>query len=241
METGIQRLYKHPSAKWTGVPNWVVRSPDYSPNAFRLLAYLMSHENGYPITYQQIERQTTLGRYAINQAAKFLIAEGWVVLDRHKGPDGRWLAKTWILKDPNATVDDSTVDDSIVEPFHSGTGSGHIEDNLTKKTTNKRKTLSESDEKALFEEFYREYPRKMKRGDAFRAFRSALQRATFEEILAGAIRFKTDPNLPIEKYRPYPATWLRADGWLDGPLPEDSKNSKNNNWERLEKWAKENE
>lgn len=240
--TGIQRLYKHKSVEYTSVPNWVVRDPSYSPNAFRLLAYLLSHAQGYELTYQQIERQTTLGRYAINEAAKFLEATGWLELRRDKGPDGRWLAKTWIIKDPEATVDDSTVDQSIVEPFHSGTTSGHIEKQLTKKNTNKRKTLSEGEQ--LFEEFWKEYPKKDDKRAALRAFNSALSRATFEELLAGAIRLANDPNLPDNKrFIKNAATWLNADAWLNGPLPDDPRKQRTNAKEearkRLEKYLNE--
>jgi hypothetical protein len=220
METGVQRLLKHPSAQWTGIPNWVVRDPNYSPNAFRLLAYLLSHEDGYELTYQQIERQTTLGRYAINQAANFLVSEGWVILKRNKGADGRYLAKTWILKDPRATEDDSTADDCIVESFHSGTANGHIEDHLLEKTTNKRRTLSKSEYESLFDEFWKEYPRKLDKGAAFRAFKSALKRAKFEDILAGAIAYRNDPTRKPE-FTKYPATWLNADAWENAAnLPE---------------------
>ena len=232
MQSGIQRIYKSINTRYTSVPNWVVRDPNYSPNAFRLLAYLLSHENGYELTYGQIERQTTLGRYAINEAAKFLIAQGWLQWHQEKGSDGKWLAKTWIIKNPELT--NPLPNDSTTEPFRNGTTNGHKEEKELEKTTNKRNTLSKSDERELFEEFYKEYPRKMKRGDAMKAFSSALHRATFEDILAGAIRLRNDPNLPIERFIPYPATWLRADSWLDGPLPVDPQRQK-----QLEKEAEE--
>ena len=70
-----------------------------------------------------------------------------------------------------------------------------------------------------FQEFYDTYPRKMKRGDAEKAYKKALQRADAFTILAGAKRLADDPNLPETIYIPYPASWLRADGWLDDPLP----------------------
>ena len=222
--TGIQRIYKHKSVEYTSVPNWVVRDANYSPNSFRLLAYLLSHAQGYELKYDQIERQTTLGRYAINEAAKFLSSQGWLELRRDKGPDGRWLAKTWIIKDPNATADDSTADDSIVESFHSGMTSGHIEEQYKEKNNILRKTLSEDEE--LFKEFWKEYPRKTDKRAGEKAFRSALTRATFEDILAGVIRYANDPNLPEMKYIKHPATWLNADAWENGPLPEDPKRRK---------------
>jgi len=209
---GIQRIYRGESTQFTTVPNWVVRDPNYSPNTFRLLAYLLSHQSGYELTYGQIERQTTLGRYAINEAAKFLIAEGWLEWSQEKGPDGKWLAKTWILKDPNKGEMNPLRNDSTTEPTRYGTTSGHKEEQLLEKNTSKRKTLSEAQERELFGEFWKEYPRKLDKGAAFKAFRSALKVATFEQILAGAIAYRNDPNRDPE-FTKYPATWLNADAW----------------------------
>lgn len=223
-DTGIQRIYRHESTQYTTVPNWVVRDPNYSPNAFRLLAYLLSHQDGYELTYSQIERQTTLGRYAINQSAQFLISEGWLEWKRIKGNDGRWLAKQWIIKDPQSTIPLSN--DSTMESFHYGTINGHKEEHLIEKNTSKRKTLSEGDVAQLFDEFYKEYPKKVDKGAAKRAFKSALTRATFEDILAGAIRYANDPNLPESKYMKNPATWLNADAWENGPIPADPRRQK---------------
>jgi len=222
MSTGINRIYKSESTQFTTVPNWVVRDPNYSPNAFRLLAYLLSHSDGYELTYGQIERQTTLGRYAINQAAKFLIEEGWLEWEQEKGANGQWLAKTWILKDPNSTV--PLRNESTTESFHYGTVNGHIENNLLEKNTNKRNTLLE-DAHLLFKEFWKEYPRKLDKGKAERAFKSALTRTSFEDIIAGVIRYTNDPNRNPE-FTKYPATWLNADSWDNDPLPYDPRLAK---------------
>lgn len=215
-DTGIQRIYRHESTQYTTVPNWVVRDPNYSPNAFRLLAYLLSHQDGYELTYGQIERQTTLGRYAINQAARFLIGEGWLEWQQQKGADGRYLAKQWIIKDPNANG--STAVDSATESFHYGTVNGHIEEHLIEKNTIKRNTLTEAQERDLFNEFWKEYPRKLDKGAAYRAFRSALKRASFEQILSGVIAYRNDDDREIE-FTKYPATWLNADSWENEIAP----------------------
>ena len=70
-----------------------------------------------------------------------------------------------------------------------------------------------------FEEFYRTYPRHMKRADAANAYKQALRTVDPQTILAGATRFAADPNLPEKSFIPYPATWLRAQSWDDEPLP----------------------
>ena len=212
-DTGIQRIYRHESTQFTTVPNWVVRDPEYSPNSFRLLAYLLSHADGYELTYAQIERQTTLGRYAINVAAKFLIEKGWLVWEQKKGQDGRWLAKSWIIKNPETSP---LPNDSAAQSFHSGTINGHKEEqSLEKNTDNKKNTYEE-----LFDEFWTAYPRKLDKAKAFRAFKSALKRAKFEDILAGVIAYRNDPKRDPD-FTKYPATWLNSDAWENAAtLPE---------------------
>jgi len=208
--SGIMRLVKAESTQYTSVPNWVVRSPNYSPNSFRLLSYLLSHVDGYKITYEQISRQTTLGRYAINEAVKFLSDEGWLEVRRDKGADGRWLAKTWILRNPTASH--STADDSTVEPFHYGTANGLKEEQVKEKPKVKRNTLSESDFEAVFSQFWDSYPKRIDKGKAKQALKAALKRASAETILKAAIAYRDDPARKPD-YTKYPATWLNADAW----------------------------
>jgi len=213
-DTGIQRIYRHESTQFTTVPNWVVRDPQYSPNAFRLLAYLLSHADGYELTYAQIERQTTLGRYAINQAAKFLIEQGWLEWDQKQGADGRYLAKSWIIKDPSIKP---LRNETATESFHYGTINGHKEEQPLEKNTLKKKTKDDD----LFDEFWNAYPRKLDKAKAFRAFKSALRRAKFEDILAGVIAYRNDPARNPE-FTKYPATWLNKDSWENAASTPDT-------------------
>jgi hypothetical protein len=74
--------------------------------------------------------------------------------------------------------------------------------------------------KELFTEFWNEYPKKVDRAKALKAFKSALKRAKFEDILAGAIAYCNDPTRKPE-FTKYPATWLNADAWENAAtLPE---------------------
>ena len=81
------------------------------------------------------------------------------------------------------------------------------------------KTNTHEDE--LFPEFWNEYPLKKDKGAAFKAFRSALKRAKFEDILAGVIAYAHDPQRKPE-FTKYPATWLNADAWENviAPSPD---------------------
>jgi hypothetical protein len=68
---------------------------------------------------------------------------------------------------------------------------------------------------SLFEDFWSIYPRKVGKGEAKKAFRNALKRATAEEIIAGAKRYAA--SKPDPEYTKHPGPWLNADRWLDEP------------------------
>jgi predicted transcriptional regulator len=116
--SGIYKIYRHDSQPFAQVPNSAIRDPEITPNAFRLLAYLMSHKEGYELTYGQIERQTTLGRYAINEAIKVLTEKGWLRTERTKKDNGQFGPTSFHILDPEAVdsvADDSSEGDSTVE------------------------------------------------------------------------------------------------------------------------------
>lgn len=70
----------------------------------------------------------------------------------------------------------------------------------------------------LFDAFWNVYPRHEKKPDAAKAWAKAVNRAPAETILAGARRYREDPNRePL--YTAHPASWLNGDCWADDPLP----------------------
>lgn len=80
------------------------------------------------------------------------------------------------------------------------------------------KGTREIEELVRFPEFYKIYPRHEKRPDAEKAFGKALKRATAEEIISGAQRYRDDLNRE-DQFTAHPASWLNADCWNDDPLP----------------------
>jgi hypothetical protein len=74
-------------------------------------------------------------------------------------------------------------------------------------------TLTNKHENVLFEEFWNEYPKKADKRRAQKSFSSALKRAKFEELLAGAIAYKGSVKDTDIQFIKNPATWLNADAW----------------------------
>jgi hypothetical protein len=76
--------------------------------------------------------------------------------------------------------------------------------------------------------FWNDYPRKRDKRKAQIAWRKSVLRLAqttganradaMAQILAGAIRYRDDPNR-VEEFTKYAEGWLNGDGWEDEPLP----------------------
>jgi len=211
----VINLYRQDNQPFAQIPNQAIRDPKITPNAFRLLAYLMSHQDGYALSYEQIERQTTLGRYAINQAAKLLEQLGWIVVDRPK-INGQFVAKTWTVLNPT-NANESTADDSTMESPHMGQ-STDIRRTLNKEYKDIKNTKKAIDDENYFDSFWEIYPRKQSKPMALKAYEKALKTTPAIIILNAAYAYAHDPNRDPQ-FTKLPATWLNQECWNDDPLP----------------------
>lgn len=69
-----------------------------------------------------------------------------------------------------------------------------------------------------FDSFWSVYPRKVGKKEAHKAFERACRDAMPTVIVAGAVRFRDDPNR-LPEFTPHPTTWLNQGRWDDDPLP----------------------
>lgn len=97
-----------------------------------------------------------------------------------------------------------------------GTVRGTVTSSSTKKKGGVRGGKN-TDEDPLFVEFYDAYPRKKDRGAARKAW-AEVTRKGFDPnvIIEAARRYQNDPQVK-RGYGKYPATWLRAESFLDEP------------------------
>lgn len=127
-----------------------------------------------------------------------------------------WVTLPGVTDSENAVSGVTNTQSGVTESTPGVTAGGVLTLIEPLRETNKRYTQNED----LFSEFWTEYPLKKDKGHAFKAFKSALRRAKFEDILAGAIAYRNDPTRKPE-FTKYPATWLNADAWENAAvLPE---------------------
>jgi biotin operon repressor len=204
---------------FTQIPNDWLRDSSISLGAKGLLAQLLSHAPGWRISQESLGRDNGIGRDAIRTLINELLNAGYLMRseDRERTEKGYLGGYTYTTQDP--TQDNPTQDN----PLH--------KNNITKNTNikNNERTYSDSE----FESFWSNYPKKVDKGAAVRAFKKALKTSPAVEIIEGAKRYAEDPNLPDKQFIKHPATWLNAEAWNNGPLPARKKTDS----KALEEWA----
>ena len=239
---GVHKIELHqPKKAFAIIPNSAVRDPKLTANSFRLLAYLLSHNDGYELTYRQIEKQTGLGRYAINAASKQLTERGWLRVEQTKLPNGQFGPKSWTLLTPNGdepTAGDSVAGEPAPDAFHSGTANGlkktKVKENKQLEKTKVKNNYSSNELQRLFDEFWDVYPRKRGKGAAAKAYETALDKIAPDELLNKVRAFAHDPWRP-DDFTPLATTWLNQERWDDEPYrkPDKDKTNSEKNVENL--------
>ena len=201
---------------YTQIPNDWVRDTRLSFKARGLLTLVMSHSSGWTLSINSLAVQNQEGKDAIRSAINELEKYGYLTRSQ-VNEGGRFGESIWTTHDPaeipmaeNPTTENPT----------------------PKKNKNKEEQHKEID--SLFNEFWTAYPRKLDKAKAFRAFRSALKRATFEDIIAGVLLYRNDPKRDPE-FTKYPATWLNNDSWENTHEPSKDSEAARRAQERREK------
>lgn len=143
-----------------------------------------------------------------------------VHLPDHQKVDSRWSTRCPACKDSPSLTETHPNSPTLTET-RSGEGEVEVGDGRggEGRKTSSPATPSTKREPQGFAEFYAEYPRKVGKDAARKAYVSALKRATKAQILLGAHRYATDPNLPEHQFIPHPATWLNGGHWDDEAQP----------------------
>lgn len=213
--------------QFTQIPNVWLRDSRLTFKARGILAMLMSHSAGWSLSIGAISEQNQEGRDAIRSAIQELEQFGYLKRTQ-VNENGRFGEAVWTTQDPTDLP--SSVFPSSDNPLHKNT--------ITKEEQDIKNNKRISAQNEFFKEFWKEYPRKLDKKKAERAFKSAMTRASFEDILAGTIRYANDPNR-LDEFTKYPASWLNADAWENGPLPFDPRAAKKREQQEQERIMKE--
>lgn len=225
---GIHRALMPFESDYFIAPNAWMRDPNLSFKAKGLLAYFMTHQAGYVITFNQIVAQTSDGKSAIRSAIEELVTNGYLLTERTVNERGFNAGMSYTLVNPSTSLnsrwcENPTLENPTLENRNAYKKNNSIKEEQLIKELSPQIEFEESREQKKhwedFVKFYAVYPHKTGKKDAYKAFLRALKDASFDEIMAGVVRFANDPNLPRLKNKiKHPATWLNKGCWDDEPL-----------------------
>jgi hypothetical protein len=200
---------------FTQIPNDWVRDERLSLEARGLLAQIMSHRPGWNLSIKSLALRNSVGRDKVRRILDELLTHGYLERSEAQSHDerGHLAGFDYTTRDPEGvTQEPCKAEPTKAEPAKADRPPKKtipIEEHLDKKTIS-----IESD----FDSFWSVYPKKDDKPLAKRSFEKALGRASLEVIIAGAERYRDDPNRE-EAFTKNPSTWLNADAWENGPLP----------------------
>lgn len=116
------------------------------------------------------------------------------------------------------------------------TGAGEQGSSGTEEQGTKRASSTVAELDAEFEEFWKRYPRKVGKGQARNAYRSARKKVRVQ-VIADALRIYAQAvaGQPVEKIR-HPSTWLNGEPWHDDPAALINGIPKPRNQQETEAW-----
>ena len=193
------------------IPEWLLDS-QVSDKAIRL--YCLLHRYADNQTHECFPSIKTLARRAhctartVQRALDELVELGAVKKKPRHSVSGGVTSNLYVLKRVPSKM----------------SGGGDKNDTLT------RTTELEPDELFItrhFDNFWTEYPRRVGKGQARRAFKTALSKATPEVIMAGLKLYKAQVESQSIEFIAYPSTWLNGERWDDDYESETLKRRSN--------------
>lgn len=168
-----------------------------------------------------IAKKASISVRTVQRSVNNLVAQGYLWLEKHQGgsvncrDDRRPHRYTIVL---NTLRGDSTTTRKARGDFSDSDGATITPD--TGRLLRPKNLPNETplEPPADFEVFWKEYPVKVGKQAARKAYEKAIKTATPADILDGAKRYANDPNRH-PSYTAHASTWLNAGRWSDDPLP----------------------
>lgn len=216
------------------IPNDWLRDDRLSLEARGLLAQIMSHRPGWNLSIRSISSQNRIGKEKVRRIIDELMSLEYLERSDKQGKDekGRMTSYDYITRDPLPRTGEPRAENPSTGDRPTKKNKP-IEEHPDRKQSLK-KVHSESDVLELFAEWWAVYPRRRGKGEAAKAFAKALEKTTFEHLLAMTVRFADDPHRPTD-FTPLPSTWLNQERWDDDPYekPDRDKTNSERNIENL--------
>jgi len=242
---GSVLTFGRPEREFAMIRNDFIRNPEIKPSPFRVALYVFSTSETFRLTQVSIARALNMNESTVRTAFQEL--ERLNLLIRvpqrdergHRAPDDLYLNQV--------PFTDAERQQLLAEAQPGKIQGGESPGGKTpapKKITSDQKTTDQEDQKdscpagagrepakaesktvnaiidAEFADWWAAYPRKVAKGQAERAYRTARKNGASQADLLEGIRAHAAAwarRKTETQYKPYPATWLNGKRWLDDP------------------------
>lgn len=204
---------------YTVMSNYHLQDKNISLKAKGLLSYMLSLPEYWEYSINGLASICKEGPDCIRTTIKELEDNGYITRNRIRSENGKLGAAEYIIRE--RPVDEVKQEQPILEnPTQDITVqiNTNVVNNVSKKECNNIYI-------SLFDEFWRLYPRRVGKTDAFKAWKKLKPDNTLLTTMIIAInKQKQTEQWQNEKFIPYPASWLNGRRWEDEiPEPKDCR------------------
>ena len=133
----------------------------------------------------------------------------------------------------NKPKETQSVSESLTEPGTQNKAETETETELYISSTANSKDTTE----AAFNEWYKNYPRKEGKGQARKAFKTALKKTDLKTLQAGLEKYNSTIEGKDKQFIAMPATWLNGERWDDD---YSEQTTGDDSWNKLMNWTEQN-
>lgn len=215
---------------YTVMSNYHLQDKNISLKAKGLLSYMLSLPEYWEYSINGLASICKEGPDCIRTTIKELEDNGYITRNRIRSENGKLGATEYIIrehpveevKQEQPILENPTQD--ITAQDITGQINTNVVNNVSKKECNNIYI-------SLFDEFWRIYPRRVGKTDAFKAWKRLKPDNTLLTAMIIAInKQKQTEQWQNEKFIPYPASWLNGRRWED-EIPEPKDGRKNDGFD----------
>ncbi|MFT8414009.1 MAG: hypothetical protein ABF643_06890 [Oenococcus oeni] len=220
-------IYNETRDNYTIAGNTFIRDPNLSAKAKGILIYLLNLPKDWIFHQSELSDHFKDGYKGLVTGFKELENKGYIKRGQLRQDKGKFSYPDWSVSDkpmflPIITSHSRQTDNRQTDNRQTDNRqllSTYSTNNLSIPSTNKTNNNMLNSE---FEAFWKLYPKKVAKKNAFEAFKSARKKVDLQTILQGlqiyCANIKTKGT--EEKYIKYPQGWLNGERWTDGLDPE---------------------
>lgn len=183
-----------------------------------LLIFLLGKPDRWQVSVanlvnEVVESRTKTGRDGTYGIINELIEAGYIVRAMARSEDGRLGGYDYVVRDNPFPSEPYTV-----EPFTAKTTQVSIEKAVKTDTCAADEKLKKTAIEAMFDQFWKAYPKRVAKLDAQKAFKQINPRQQELDVILQAlerVKKSNDWTKDNGQYIPLPATWLRGRRWED--------------------------